>query len=81
MVLQSNTAVNEVVYYNFNFDAGRILNSIFRKWRISASSNWNISGELCSGAAVDSTTMDNNGAFNPGIKCDCSSTPCHITQL
>ncbi|KAL1814146.1 hypothetical protein ACET3Z_024211 [Daucus carota] len=62
-------------------DEGRLLNSIFGKWRISASSNWNISGELCSGAAVDSTNMDNNGAFNPGIKCDCSSTTCHITQL
>uniref|UniRef100_A0A161ZX01 non-specific serine/threonine protein kinase n=1 Tax=Daucus carota subsp. sativus TaxID=79200 RepID=A0A161ZX01_DAUCS len=60
---------------------GRLLNSIFGKWRISASSNWNISGELCSGAAVDSTNMDNNGAFNPGIKCDCSSNTCHITQL
>ncbi|KAL8096546.1 putative LRR receptor-like serine/threonine-protein kinase At1g56140 isoform X1 [Apium graveolens] len=62
-------------------EEGRLLNSLFRKWRISASNNWNISGELCSGAAIDSTTLDGTGAFNPGIKCDCTSTPCHITQL
>ncbi|KAK1367266.1 putative LRR receptor-like serine/threonine-protein kinase [Heracleum sosnowskyi] len=64
-------------------DEARILNSMFRKWGISANSKqWNISGELCSGAAIDSTRMDGNAAYNPGIKCDeCSSTFCHITQL
>ncbi|KAK1367269.1 putative LRR receptor-like serine/threonine-protein kinase [Heracleum sosnowskyi] len=64
-------------------DEARILNSVFRKWGISANSKqWNISGELCSGAAIDSTRMDGNAAYNPGIKCDeCSSTFCHITQL
>ncbi|KAK1367258.1 putative LRR receptor-like serine/threonine-protein kinase [Heracleum sosnowskyi] len=64
-------------------DEARILNSVFRKWGISANSKqWNISGELCSGAAIDSTHMDGNPAYNPGIKCyECSSTFCHITHL
>ncbi|GER52406.1 leucine-rich repeat receptor-like protein kinase [Striga asiatica] len=43
---------------------------------------WNISGELCSGVASDTTTPLLN--LNPGIKCDCSynsNTTCHITGL
>lgn len=64
-----------------NVIAGRILRSIFRKWRVKASSNWNISEELCSGAAIDSARLDGNRAFNPGIKCYCSSTTCDITEL
>ncbi|GMY33353.1 probable LRR receptor-like serine/threonine-protein kinase At1g56140 isoform X1 [Fagus crenata] len=60
----------------------RALNSIFQKWGISAASGqWNISGEPCSGAAIDSTSFEDQ---NPFIKCDCSSnsnTTCHITQL
>ncbi|XP_019196516.1 PREDICTED: probable LRR receptor-like serine/threonine-protein kinase At1g56140 [Ipomoea nil] len=58
----------------------RILNSIFQQWGIRANNMWNLSGELCSGAAVDSTGMQEQ-SFNPAIKCDCSSTPCHITAL
>ncbi|KAK4341748.1 hypothetical protein RND71_037564 [Anisodus tanguticus] len=57
----------------------RILNSIFQRWEISATNQWNISGELCSGAAIDSTSIQE---FNPAIKCDCSNrTACHITGL
>ncbi|OIS96931.1 PREDICTED: probable LRR receptor-like serine/threonine-protein kinase At1g56140 [Nicotiana attenuata] len=59
----------------------RALNSIFQKWGISATNQWNISGELCSGAAIDSTEIQD---FNPAIKCDCSDnnrTLCHITGL
>ncbi|KAF5477354.1 hypothetical protein F2P56_004003 [Juglans regia] len=62
----------------------RALNSIFQQWGISArSGQWNISGELCSGAAIDTTSFD-DGDYNPFIKCDCSynsSSTCHITQL
>ncbi|KAM3336750.1 hypothetical protein P3S68_032450 [Capsicum galapagoense] len=50
-------------------------------WRISATYRWNISGELCSGATIDSTSIAD---FNPAIKCDCSAnnrTLCHITGL
>ncbi|KAB1216929.1 hypothetical protein CJ030_MR4G016058 [Morella rubra] len=64
----------------------RVLNSIFQQWRQNASSGqWNISGELCSGKALDSTTTIEN--FNPFIKCNCSQSSdnnqstCHITEL
>ncbi|KAJ3693544.1 hypothetical protein LUZ60_009024 [Juncus effusus] len=60
------------------------LNAIFTKWKIKASSTWNISGEPCSGWAIDSTDLDNNPQFNPGIKCDCtynSNKTCHILKL
>ncbi|GFP87528.1 probable LRR receptor-like serine/threonine-protein kinase at1g56140 [Phtheirospermum japonicum] len=58
----------------------RAINAIFAKWRILAGSEWNISGELCSGIASDNVTEDPN----PGIKCDCfynSGTTCHIYYL
>ncbi|KAJ4705812.1 putative LRR receptor-like kinase [Melia azedarach] len=65
-------------------DEVRALNSIFQQWGISARQDqWNISGEPCSGAAIDATSFDNT-AYNPFIKCDCSfsnKTICHITQL
>ena len=63
--------------------AVRVLNSIFQQWRISASNQWNTNGEPCTGAAIDSTSIDSSD-YNPGIKCDCSydnGSTCHITQL
>ncbi|KAL7204318.1 hypothetical protein ACSBR2_017399 [Camellia fascicularis] len=58
------------------------LNTIFGEWGLSASNQWNISGEPCSGAAIDSTSIEStNGNYNPGIKCDCNGTTCHITRL
>ncbi|CAL5392199.1 unnamed protein product [Camellia sinensis] len=59
------------------------LNSIFKKWAIVAPSNqWNIRGEPCSGAAIDGTSIETtNGNYNPGIKCECNGTICHITHL
>ncbi|KAL6563239.1 hypothetical protein OROHE_005826 [Orobanche hederae] len=60
----------------------RFLNSMFLRWGISAADGWNISGELCSGVAADSTTQ--LGDMNPGLKCDCSynnGSTCHITGL
>ncbi|XP_019450589.1 PREDICTED: uncharacterized protein LOC109352863 [Lupinus angustifolius] len=63
----------------------RALNAIFSKWSISADkTKWNISGELCSGNAIDSSTTIDDNTFNPFIKCDCSfnnKTTCHITAL
>ncbi|KAI3466322.1 hypothetical protein Pfo_022985 [Paulownia fortunei] len=59
----------------------RALNTMFERWGISATNQWNISGELCSGVAIDATQIIN---FNPGIKCDCSysnNSTCHITAL
>ncbi|XP_062182288.1 probable LRR receptor-like serine/threonine-protein kinase At1g56130 isoform X2 [Phragmites australis] len=62
------------------------LNTILGRWGKNASRwpAWNISGEPCSGAAVDNTEIDGNNYFNPSIKCDCSfnnNTVCHITKL
>ncbi|KAL3503739.1 hypothetical protein ACH5RR_038188 [Cinchona calisaya] len=57
------------------------VNSIFQKLRAPAPTEWNTSGELCSGQAIDDTQIQN---INPGIKCDCSynnRTLCHITRL
>ncbi|KAI3873158.1 hypothetical protein MKX03_002404, partial [Papaver bracteatum] len=58
----------------------KALNSIFQQWNISATSLWNISGEPCSGSAIDQTSLD---SVNPGIKCSCGTTngSCHITIL
>lgn len=61
----------------------KALNSIFQKWDIEAAPLWNISGEPCSGSAINGTEFENE-ANNPAIKCDCSyddNTTCHITQL
>ncbi|KAK4416972.1 putative LRR receptor-like serine/threonine-protein kinase [Sesamum alatum] len=59
----------------------RALNTMFQRWGISATDNWNISGELCSGVAIDETQVT---TLNPGIKCDCSydnNSTCHITAM
>ncbi|XP_058071782.1 probable LRR receptor-like serine/threonine-protein kinase At1g56140 isoform X6 [Magnolia sinica] len=54
-----------------------ILNSIFQQWNIFASSDWNISGELCSGSAL--TGM---GGLYLGIECQCNNgSICRITKL
>ncbi|XP_028244897.1 probable LRR receptor-like serine/threonine-protein kinase At1g56130 isoform X1 [Glycine soja] len=62
----------------------RALNSIFKKWDILANpTHWNISGELCTGRAIDTSLIDDT-TFNPLIKCDCSydnRTTCRITAL
>ncbi|KAL7590821.1 hypothetical protein Lser_V15G35427 [Lactuca serriola] len=64
----------------------RVINAMFSQWGIPESSvtamGWNISGELCSGAAVDNTNFDYH-IYNPGIKCDCNfpNSTCHITHL
>ncbi|KAL5202331.1 hypothetical protein ABZP36_013283 [Zizania latifolia] len=60
------------------------LNTILHRWGLKASSQWNISGEPCSGFASDGTDWDHYRDINPFIKCVCSydnSTTCHITRL
>ncbi|KAH7860420.1 hypothetical protein Vadar_013198 [Vaccinium darrowii] len=60
----------------------RALNSVFSQWQKSATLNqWNISGEPCSGTAIDNSTSIDSPSYNPGIKCSCNGTVCHITQL
>ncbi|XXG68671.1 hypothetical protein AAC387_Pa06g1706 [Persea americana] len=61
----------------------RALNSIFQKWRISAPTLWNTTGDPCTGSAIDSTKVDSSN-INPAIKCDCSfdnGTTCHLREL
>ncbi|KAI3675668.1 hypothetical protein L1987_85260 [Smallanthus sonchifolius] len=43
---------------------------------------WNLSGEPCSGTAVEPIDFE-APAFNPGLKCDCNfpNSICHITQI
>nr|VDD64032.1 unnamed protein product [Brassica oleracea] len=65
-------------------DEARALNSIFATWKIRAPREWNISGELCSGAAIDDGVTIDSRAYSPLIKCDCNfvnSTICRITAL
>ncbi|XP_031260474.1 probable LRR receptor-like serine/threonine-protein kinase At1g56140 [Pistacia vera] len=61
------------------------LNIIFKKWGISANQNqWNISGEPCSGAAIDYSIDLHTDGYSPFIKCDCSynkNTLCHIIGM
>ncbi|KAM4112459.1 hypothetical protein ACJW30_05G141700 [Castanea mollissima] len=61
----------------------RALNSIFQQWDAQAVALWNISGDPCSGSAINGTGLEDEGN-NPSIKCNCTysnSTICHITQL
>ncbi|PQQ00321.1 uncharacterized protein Pyn_14583 [Prunus yedoensis var. nudiflora] len=62
----------------------RALNSIFEQWDTQAVPGlWNISGEPCSGSAINGTDFE-DPANNPAIICDCTyekNTTCHITQL
>ncbi|KAM3701033.1 hypothetical protein ACJW31_05G142600 [Castanea mollissima] len=61
----------------------RALNSIFQQWDAQAMALWNISGNPCSGTAVNNTDLE-DPMNNPSIKCDCTysnNTICHITQL
>ncbi|CAA6669871.1 unnamed protein product [Spirodela intermedia] len=56
------------------------VNAIFRRWSRKAN-GWNLSGELCSGLAIDASNYDNN---NPIITCNCNfsdGAPCRVTRL
>ncbi|XP_058071831.1 probable LRR receptor-like serine/threonine-protein kinase At1g56130 [Magnolia sinica] len=61
-------------------DEGRALNAIFQHWGLSVTSDdWNISGDPCSGTAVNSSTIS-----DLGIKCDCQYNgggTCHIIEM
>ncbi|CAN6545845.1 unnamed protein product [Malus baccata var. baccata] len=62
----------------------RALNSIFEQWDTRAvARQWNISGEPCSGSAIDGTNIESPD-INPALVCNCSYdnfATCHITQL
>nr|XP_043618894.1 probable LRR receptor-like serine/threonine-protein kinase At1g56140 [Erigeron canadensis] len=64
----------------------QVINEMFRQWGIPESAvtamGWNLSGEPCSGSAVDSIDFE-SPAYNPGLKCNCNfpNSTCHITQI
>ncbi|CAN1263273.1 Probable LRR receptor-like serine/threonine-protein kinase At1g56130 [Linum perenne] len=69
-------------------DEARAVNAVFARWEIEAATSgemrWNISGEVCSGAALGSDPTIDDQSFNPSIKCDCSfnnNTLCRVTAL
>nr|GEV88222.1 probable LRR receptor-like serine/threonine-protein kinase At1g56140 [Tanacetum cinerariifolium] len=87
LLLMIMANVNAVLAQNTTDPAeARVINEMLSAWGIQESlvtnEGWNISGELCSGAAVDSTDFD-SGEYNPAIKCDCNfpNSTCHITRL
>lgn len=78
---QKNESQTNATRHTTDPSEAMAVNSIFSKLGARAPTQWNISGELCSGLAIDSTDIQ---SFNPGIKCDCSynnGTLCHITRL
>ncbi|KAG6788149.1 hypothetical protein POTOM_004203 [Populus tomentosa] len=59
------------------------LNSLFEQWDTKAVGLWNLSGEPCSGSAINDTAFE-DPANNPSITCACTynnNATCHITQL
>ncbi|XP_060671193.1 probable LRR receptor-like serine/threonine-protein kinase At1g56130 isoform X2 [Ziziphus jujuba] len=77
---------HDSIAQNFTTDPSevRALNSLFQQWDTQAVELWNISGEPCSGSAINGTDIEDDPANNPAIKCDCSyqsGTICHITQM
>ncbi|CAN6683947.1 unnamed protein product [Malus baccata var. baccata] len=62
----------------------RALNSILEHWDTQAVPGlWNISGEPCSGSAIDGTDIYSPD-INPAVVCNCSydnNATCHITKL
>jgi hypothetical protein len=61
--------------------AAAAVNAIMAKLGLRAQASWNVSGNPCSGVAIDDTPLDDNPNVNPGIKCDCTDqngTLCHV---
>ncbi|KAK2632267.1 hypothetical protein EUGRSUZ_L01786 [Eucalyptus grandis] len=62
----------------------KALNRLFQQWNLAARPSWwNISGEPCSGVALDTTSIDEDN-YGPSIRCDFSydnDSTCHITEL
>eukprot|EP00257_Ricinus_communis_P020286 XP_015579484.1 probable LRR receptor-like serine/threonine-protein kinase At1g56140 isoform X1 [Ricinus communis] len=61
----------------------RALNEILQGWSTQSTDSWNISGDPCTGTAIDESDIEAPGN-SPSIKCDCSfdnNSTCHITRL
>ena len=64
-------------------DTVSALNSLFEQWDTKAVGLWNLSGEPCSGSAINGTDFE-DPTNNPSIICECTynnGATCHITQL
>uniref|UniRef100_A0A453QEQ2 non-specific serine/threonine protein kinase n=1 Tax=Aegilops tauschii subsp. strangulata TaxID=200361 RepID=A0A453QEQ2_AEGTS len=61
------------------------LHAVFAKLGQKAGPQWNISGDPCTGAAIDNTNIDNNDIFKAAIKCEVctggNTSVCRITRL
>ncbi|GLJ53465.1 hypothetical protein SUGI_1140420 [Cryptomeria japonica] len=51
------------------------IRSLSERWNIRSSATWNLT-DPCSGQASSTAEIG-----NPGIKCACSGTVCHVTQM
>ncbi|GLJ13590.1 hypothetical protein SUGI_0215950 [Cryptomeria japonica] len=51
------------------------IRSLSERWNIRSSTTWNLT-DPCSGQASSTAKIG-----NPGIKCACSGTVCHVTQI
>ncbi|KAJ9691461.1 hypothetical protein PVL29_013591 [Vitis rotundifolia] len=60
-----------------------VLNSLFKLWNMQSTTFWNMSGEPCSGSAINETQFYDD-VNKQAIMCNCTyndNTTCHITHL
>lgn len=60
-----------------------VLNSLFKQWNMQSTTFWNMSGEPCSGSAINETQFYDD-VNKQAIMCNCTyndNTTCHITHL
>eukprot|EP00253_Pinus_taeda_P031668 PITA_31668 len=61
----------------------KVIKSLAQKWNIESSATWNLTGDPCTGLAIDSTPITDLH-MNPAFKCDCTFNnrkTCHIIQM
>eukprot|EP00253_Pinus_taeda_P032722 PITA_32722 len=61
----------------------KVVKSLAQKWNIESSAKWNLTGDPCTGLAIDSTPLTDVN-MNPAFKCDCTfnnGKTCHIIQM
>ena len=60
-----------------------VLNSLFKLWTMQSTTFWNMSGEPCSGSAVNESQFYDE-VNKQAIMCNCSyndNSTCHVTHL
>jgi len=61
-----------------------VINSLAQNWSISSSNTWNLTGDPCTGLAIDDNTNIDDTSMNPAFKCNCNfnnGSTCHIVQM